>query len=107
MPLSSGTAVSNSAGTVSGGSYATRYAQWERRAEQNYNSITNLGISVTNNDKASGTSGGSGHISLSNYSAMNKALREAQNEMRKIRLEAQRAGVNIPQSKWETATVNY
>lgn len=93
--------------TGSGGSYATRYARWERLAESHYNSITNLGISVVTDDKASGTSGGSGHVLPSNYTAMKKSLREAQNEMRKIRMEAQRAGINIPQSKWETATVAY
>ena len=32
-------------------------------------------------------------------------LREAQREMQKIRMEAARNGVNIAQSRWETASV--
>lgn len=86
--------------------YLSLYQQWERRAQSNYNSLTNLGSRVRNNDgDRSGSTGQS--MSSSNYTRMKKALREAQNEMRKIRLQAARAGVSIAQSKWETATVGY
>ena len=41
------------------------------------------------------------------YVGMSGNFRDAQREMTKIRLEAKKHGVNIVQSKWETATVNY
>lgn len=97
-------------GTYSSGSnstnYISLYKQWERRAQSNYNSLTNLGYRVKNNNGS--RSGGTGQsMSSSNYTRMKKALREAQNEMRRIRLNASRNGVTIAQSKWETATVGY
>ncbi len=104
-------ATSLGSSNISNGNYQQGYASWERKAEQHYHSLTNLGVRVssTSNGKSSesGTSGGSGHISTSNYSQMKRALREAQNEMKKIRTAAKRAGIEIKQSKWETATVEY
>lgn len=86
--------------------YLSLYQQWERRAQSNYNSLTNLGSRVRDNEgNRSGSTGQS--MGSSNYTRMKKALREAQNEMRKIRLQAARTGVSIAQSKWETATVGY
>ena len=41
------------------------------------------------------------------FCGMSGNFRDAQREMTKIRLEAKKHGVNIVQSKWETATVNY
>ena len=86
--------------------YLSLYQKWERRAQSSYNTLTNLGYSVRNNNgERSGSTGQS--MNSINYTRMKKTLREAQNEMRKIRLKAARAGVNIAQSNWETATVNY
>ena len=91
---------------LDGSTYLSLYQKWERRAQSSYNSLTNLGYSVRNNNgERSGSTGQS--MNSINYTRMKKTLREAQNEMRKIRLKATRAGVNIAQSNWETATVNY
>ena len=86
--------------------YKTQYSNWERRAEQNYNSITNLGMRAKNKQ---GDRSGSAMESMSggNYTLMKKAFRDAQREMRNIRSKAARNGVSIPHSKWETATISY
>ncbi|EKU90007.1 hypothetical protein HMPREF9447_02842 [Bacteroides oleiciplenus YIT 12058] len=42
-----------------------------------------------------------------NYVQMKKSFRDAQRQMRNIRNNAQRHGVTITQSKWETATIAY
>ena len=82
------------------------YRNWERRAESNYNSLTKSGYSSTSKSgKKSGSSGGS--ISSGNYVQMKRSLREAQNEMRNIRRKAKNAGINIPKSQWEDASVGY
>lgn len=79
---------------------------WERRAKANYESLTNLGYSVTRKD---GSKSGSamGSMNTGNYTQMKKALREAQNEMARIRRDASKEEINIQQSKWETTTVGY
>ena len=96
----------SSASSVNAGNYQAEYSRWEQRARSNYETLTNLGYSATNkrNDK-SGSTGQS--MNTGNYVMQKKALRDAQREMRNIRQKAARAGVNIAQSKWETATVNY
>lgn len=87
--------------------YQTQYTRWEQRAQANYRSLTNLGVSFK--EKNSGERAGSTGQSMNsgNYVVMKKNLREAQNQMRNIRQQASRAGVTIPQSVWETATVSY
>lgn len=96
----------SSTSSVNAGNYQAEYSRWEQRARSNYETLTNLGYSATNkrNDK-SGSTGQS--MNTGNYVMQKKALRDAQREMRNIRQKAARAGVNIAQSKWETATVNY
>ena len=89
------------------GNYAKQYAMYEHNAENFYRTLTNLGTRSNKNGQRSGTSGGVGHVNGSNYVSMKKNLRHAQSEMRRIRMAAQKAGVNIPQSQWETATVSY
>lgn len=86
--------------------YRNEYARWEQKAQSHYNSLTNLGYSVK---KGNGSRQGGTFQSMSggNYVQMKKALRDAQREMRNIRQRAQRSGVTIPQSTWETAVVNY
>ena len=90
----------------SGAAGASSAVTGERRAKANYESLTNLGYSVKKKDGSeSGSAAGS--MNTGNYVNMKKALREAQDEMAKIRRSASGAGVNIPQSKWETVTVTY
>ncbi|WP_302566961.1 tetratricopeptide repeat protein [Culturomica massiliensis] len=90
-----------------GAYYQNQYKNWERRAQANYRSLTNLGISLKNkrtNERTGNTGQG---MNSGNYVLMKKNLREAQNQMRNIRQQASRDGVTIPQSAWETATVSY
>ena len=90
----------------SNSSLQSQYMQWERRAIANYNSLTNLGTRVKKNgEDVGGTNGQS--ISGGNYVMQKKALREAQNEMKKIRTKAIRQGINIQQSRYETIEVTY
>ncbi len=46
--------------SANGENYQQQYAMWERRAQSNYESLTNLGVSVSSKNSASGTSGGGG-----------------------------------------------
>lgn len=86
--------------------YQGQYDAWARRAEKNYNSLVNLGYSYK--DSFGNKSGGTNQsLSNSNYVRQKKYLRDAQREMRNIRQKANRNGVKIVQSKWETATVSY
>ncbi len=93
--------------------YREQYTRWERRAEQNYRSLTNLGRTTVIEKKGmgimekGGDTGGVGHLSSGNYVQQKKALREAQNQMAAIRRKASKVGIDIPQSKWETVTVTY
>lgn len=92
--------------TSGGGNYQSQYDMWANRAEKNYNSLTNLGYS--SKSKSGKRSGGTMQsMNSGTYVQMKKALRDAQREMRNIRQKARKAGVNIVQSHWETATVNY
>lgn len=91
-----------------GGNYQALYSNWERRAKSNYESLTNLGTNLKVNGRdVSGTTGGVGHLSQSNYTLQKRYLREAQKEMSRIRRNAAKAGVVIPQSQWETVSVSY
>ena len=93
-----------SAGTSGGGSYQSQYQRWENLAERHYNSITNTGLrSTTDSGEHNGKAGS---MSASNYTQQKKAFRQAQREMARIRTKAAKEGVNIPQSKWETATIS-
>lgn len=87
---------------ASGGDYISQYRRWEGLAQRHYNSLTNTGLRVSSSTKESGTSGS---ISSSNYNMQKKALRDAQREMQRIRTKAAQSGVNITQSRWETASV--
>lgn len=93
-----------SAGMSGGGSYQSQYQRWENLAERHYNSITNTGLrSTTDSGEHNGKAGS---MSASNYTQQKKAFRQAQREMARIRTKAAKEGVNIPQSKWETATIS-
>ena len=75
-------------------SLQSQYAQWERRAIANYNSLTNTGSRVKKNgNDVKGTNG--------------QSLNSGKDEMRKIRSKASKQGISIPQSRYETVTVSY
>ena len=89
-----------------GGNYQSQYDTWARRAESNYNSLTNLGYSTTRKD-GSKRGGTLQSMNGGNYVQMKKNLRDAQREMKRIRNAAARNGVTITASPWESATVGY
>lgn len=85
--------------------YINTYKRWEGQAKSNYESLTLRGTRTTVDGKAeSGTTQG---FWRHHTSGVKRLLRNAQSEMRKIRQEARRAGVNIAQSEYETVTVSY
>lgn len=86
--------------------YQSEYDKWARLAERHYNSITNTGYTYKDkNGKKKGSAGGS--MSSGNYTSMKKSYREAQEQMKKIRQKAAKAGVTIRQSEWETRSISY
>lgn len=89
------------------GNYQTQYNEWARKAEAHYNSLTNLGVSVNNRKTGKKSGSAAQGMNSGNYTMMKKSLREAQQQMKNIRLKAQKAGIVIQQSSWETATVSY
>lgn len=89
-----------------GGSLETQYRQWENRAKANYNSLTNLGTRKKKNGKDDGGTTGQG-MSSSNYVSMQKALREAQKQMKDIREKASKKGIKINKSEYEDIVVKY
>lgn len=96
----------NSSSSNSAASYQTEYSRWENIAERHYNSITNTGVRVRDKQGNRGGSAMQG-MNSGNYVQMKKSFRDAQRQMRNIRNNAQRQGVRIAQSKWETATIAY
>lgn len=92
--------------SVSGTDYQGQYNMWANRAEKTYNSLVNLGYSRS--DKSGNKVGGTNKsLSGANYVRQKKILRDAQREMRNIRYKAGKEGLEIVQSKWETAVVSY
>ncbi len=87
--------------------YTDTYARWERNAKSCYDSLTLLG--ARGKDKHGNDTGGTaaGSWSGGKFSAMKSELRKAQQEMRKTRAEARKAGYTIPQSNYETINVSY
>lgn len=90
----------------SGNSLVSQYQQWERRAEANYKSLTNLGIRAKTNGKNTGGSAGQG-MNSGNYVSMKQSLREAQRQMASIRQKASQQGISIAKSQYEDVTVSY
>lgn len=86
--------------------YETQYHRWEKVVEGYFNNLTTGGYKVQDNN---GNISGKADNEMKGWAYVgNKSgLKRAQNEMRKIRLEAAKYGVQILQSKWETATANY
>lgn len=107
----SGSSVSSSSSSGNGNdlgssTYQSIYKRWENNAKSNYDSLTRAGIRAKQNGKDVGGSA-AGSWRPQNYTGLKQNLRNAQNEMRKIRQEARRYGHNIPQSNYETITVSY
>ena len=88
--------------SASGGNYQAIYDNWARRAEANYNSITNTGIDLKKDGKHAGAAG---TYSAGNYMRQKNAYLQAQREMRNIRRKAEQNGVKITPSQWETAPI--
>lgn len=88
------------------GSLPEQYSNWARRAESNYNSLTNLGLRHKKDGKDDGGTT-SQSMSSSNYTMQKKALREAQNEMKRIRQQANKQGISITKSEYEDIQVKY
>lgn len=85
--------------------YQTQYDRLARRAESAYRSLTNLGVSVTNkNGEKKGSALGTWGVTSG--TGMKMELRKAQSEMKKLRQEAQRKGITIITSQYETAEVS-
>lgn len=96
----------DAASIPAGGNFESLYRQWENRAKANYNSLTNLGYKVKKDGKdVAGSTDQS--MSSSNYTAMKKALREAQTEMKEIRSKAAKQGIKITRSEYEDVQVKY
>jgi len=88
------------------GNLPAQYQKWATLAERHYNSLTNLGLKGKKDGKDVGGTAGQG-MSSSNYTQMKESLREAQNEMKRIRQKAQKQGINIPKSEYEDIQVKY
>ena len=86
--------------------YQSMYDRWARNAESNYNSLTLQGAKATSKDGSKHGSSG-GFWGSGNYVQLKRNLREAQREMRDVKREASRKGINLRESKWETASVSY
>ena len=93
-------------GELSPSQYEASYRRWESRVQDILGSLTIGGYEYKDKDgeirgKTSKDTKGWAYVGFKSQ------LRNAQENMRKIRLEAARYGVNIQQSKWETATASY
>lgn len=82
--------------------YINSYRKWEHIAEKHFNSLTVLGGKYE--DKNGNIKGYTGDTKSWGVTGISMNLRDAQREMRDIRLEAANYGVNIPISKWETVS---
>lgn len=82
--------------------YRNQYAEMERQAERDYNSLTNLGARYDNNGKADGFSGRNDPYVASQVADFN----QLKSRMRNLRNEAAQKGVDISRSSWEDANVN-
>lgn len=103
---SSDSSLSSDSDTNISGDLPSQYNKWANLAKRHYDSLTNLGLKAKKDGKDVGGTAGQG-MSSSNYTLMKKSLREAQNEMKRIRQKAKNRGVNIPKSEYEDIQVKY
>jgi hypothetical protein len=86
--------------------YEQGYAEWERRAEQAYTSLTRNGTRTKKNGayvKGSTDEKKNGIL----YSEEQESLRQAQKQMSWWREQARKAGYTLKKSNYETVTVSY
>lgn len=87
--------------------YEASYRRWEASAQSWFGNLTQFGYDYKDkNDNVRGKAG-SNMLHGGAYVGNKEGLRKAQEQMRKVRLEAERHGIHIVQSKWETATANF
>ena len=89
------------------GQYEASYRRYERLVESHFNSLTVAGGAKVKDKQGNISGKTNGEMKSWAYVGISGNFRDAQREMTKIRLEAKKHGINIVQSKWETATVNY
>lgn len=93
-------------GELSPEQYRASYQRWEAMVEGWMNNLTIGGYTTTSKDgdiRGKVDNDTKGYA----YTGNQMGMKNAQKEMRRIRLEAEKYGVHIPQSKWETATARY
>ena len=83
--------------------YQTQYKRLEHLVESEFNSLTILGGKYEN--KAGNIKGYTGDMESWAVGSHARTYASYQIEMRRIRLEAAKYGVHIPESKWETIKV--
>lgn len=82
--------------------YRNQYAELERQAERDYESLTHMGARYNNNGTPDGFTGRDDpYIAQQIY-----YFRQKQHEMRNLRHEAATKGIIISESVWESANVN-
>ena len=87
--------------------YEASYRGWEARVQDWFGNLTQFGYDYKDkNDNIRGIAG-SNMLHGGAYVGNKSGLRNAQEQMRKVRLEAEKHGIHIVQSKWETATANF
>ena len=93
-------------GELSPSQYQENYNRWESSVQGYFNNLTPE--QVRYQDSNGNIKGKTvDHMTTAGYMGNKAGLRRAQEEMRKIRMEAAKYGVTIQQSKWETATAGY
>lgn len=91
---------------ASSSSLEGQYRNWERRAKGIYDSLTGTGYKTRKNGRDSGGSA-AGTKAPGSFIAQKRLLREAQDEMQKIRRKAAQDGIIIPQSQYESVGVSF
>ena len=86
--------------------YKSAYQNYESVVQSWYNNLTAGGVrSIDEKGDVSGKT--VGDMVGGTYVTSKKGMIEAQRNMKRVRLEAKKQGVQIAQSKWETATAGY
>lgn len=97
---------SSRSGGMSADYYVSSYKRNEHLVEMWFNNLTLTGYKGEDrNGNVRGKT--NGEMKSYAYIRNQSGLKKAQAEMRKVRLEAEKHGVHIQESKWETATVRY
>ena len=86
--------------------YQRLYSRWDNRAKELYEDLTSRGTRRTRRGEAVSGSN-SGYWNGAAYRNMKHNLRDAQRNMKRIRMEARAAGHDLPQSSYETVQVSY